>query len=119
MATYIVRVDPKIPDLYVIWSTVVDGPTTWPMTAQEIEDEYGTIFAQTDRFKRANATGTSARDGDMGWNDYFLYQSHHEGYFEVERKNFYRWIIAMEQNPQHDDEPSVRQYMRPVLGADE
>jgi hypothetical protein len=74
MPSYIVKPDRDV-DFYVMWSDVVEAPTTWGarkdfkaaqwMRPEEIAPE---------RFERADAMGTSAMWGDpadpyLGWND--------------------------------------------------
>jgi len=54
----------KDQDTYVGWSTVADGPKgVW---SRETATEYGWPKTYLDR---ADATGTSARDGDGAWDD--------------------------------------------------
>jgi len=59
----------KLDDQYFEWSTIVDAPTTFGMTREEMEEyhreEYG-VSADAElarRLARVDATGCSARDG--------------------------------------------------------
>lgn len=65
MPQIIVKANPD-EDLYVSWSTIVDGPAEWGTRAEMI-DEYG---HDPERLDRADRTGTSAYDHRLyGWND--------------------------------------------------
>lgn len=56
-------------DWYVMWSTIVDAPV-FAGTRAEFWTEFGAEGAACERFERADATGTSLIDGEVGgWDD--------------------------------------------------
>lgn len=68
MPSYIVKPEREV-DFYFYWSTVVDCPTAWG-TRAEMEALRG-IDTSSERFERADATGTSSVDGFEGWEEPF------------------------------------------------
>lgn len=79
MPRYIVKVNPD-EDLYVEWSTVVDGPIVWGtrdeiteylIDSSEKKREYATPEV-ADRMRRADEYGSSALQGDFQWGDDFI-----------------------------------------------
>lgn len=55
----------KKKDLYMIWSTVVDAPISWPMTLDELKAEWSSEISEQ-RLQRAQERGTSSMlDGSM------------------------------------------------------
>ncbi len=66
MPTYIV----KLEDKYLLWSTIVDAPTSYGMTLNELRayylDEYGAAGMRElpERLARVEQCGTSAVDGE-------------------------------------------------------
>lgn len=79
MPTFIVKPD-RDADMYVAWSTIVEGPT-WLGTRDEALD-YG-IGAE--RLTRADDTGTSALDISVGaWDD--------AGFIALDPLPEFRWL---------------------------
>lgn len=68
MGSFIVKLKDADSDWYLIWSSVVDAPTTYGMTLAELkvfyEDEHGKegMAELTDRLARVESKGVSARD---------------------------------------------------------
>lgn len=61
-------------DAYAIFSTVVDGFTTYAMTHDEMFEHLKRESNQPEelvyvRLVRADLTGTSMKDGEYGWDD--------------------------------------------------
>lgn len=68
MPRHILKDRPDV-DWYVMWSTIVDAPV-FAGTRAEFETEYGrSESAASERFDRADATGTSFIGGEGGWYD--------------------------------------------------
>lgn len=74
MPSYIIKPEPD-QDFYVIWSTIVDGPTEWG-TRAEVEEHLLAEAARhqaaetAQRFDRADETGSSAHErGNGDWTD--------------------------------------------------
>ncbi|TMR10999.1 hypothetical protein ETD86_37425 [Nonomuraea turkmeniaca] len=79
MPRYVLKPAPNV-DVYVIFSTVVMG-TTWEGNRAALKELYadgGTDPAEVaELLARADATGTSDKDGTGGWDDpgeLFLYE---------------------------------------------
>lgn len=71
MPSYIIKPDPTL-DQYMIWSTIVEAPLI-AGTRLDIEDYVSNNLSQVRglaaSFERADRTGTSATDGDGGYDD--------------------------------------------------
>lgn len=96
MPSYVVKAD-RDHDLYVMWSTVVDGPTATG-TREEMAARHDVDEA---RLGRADEFGSSALSRGLGdWHDSgFVVKWDHTGSWETEfrwlpRKNLYAWLTT-------------------------
>ena len=71
MPRYILKPDPA-EDFYVYWSTVVESPIGWG-DRKTMEAEWPNEMA-TERFERADATGSSSMDRFFEWGDNWIYE---------------------------------------------
>jgi hypothetical protein len=69
MPKFILKVEPGPRDRYMLWSTVSDAPYSIGTREEVTADLDSADERHPDRFARADATGTSAYDGDYGFAD--------------------------------------------------
>jgi hypothetical protein len=120
MPSYIVKPDPDV-DLYVRWSTIVDNVTALGTRAQFDHGYKKDLLNGIDsdwkpeRFERADQTGTSAFDGDYGWNDRWIMvhnlsvrEDRHSGM--LSRENFLKYCTLIYEGKQLEAENLVEPF---------
>ncbi len=99
MPSFILKPEPD-DEKYVVWSSIVDAPTAYG-TPEELNRIYFHEMTQ-ERFDRADATGTSLKTGEFGWDlpeDVLIVgEVGSMGFFMLQRKNLKAFIQALDSN---------------------
>ena len=117
MPQFILKANPKV-DFYVCWSTVFDQPVAWGTREEltKLMEEEHPGSAGPDRFRRANANGTSMRDGDWFGYDQKIFSVRGTKAWDLQRSDLQAFCEALEADGEDDvydfELPSVQKFLK-------